>query len=54
MLIRQKLVCSHHSPCKCPDGGITKILDELRLPDSRVAREVLQLPPYDGQVGQGG
>jgi hypothetical protein len=54
MLIRRQLVCSHHIPCKCPGGGITKSLDELRLPDSRVAREVFWLPTYDGQVGQGG
>src|SRR5262249_4326119 len=47
MLIRRHLVCSHDIPCKSPGGGITKILDELQLPDSRVAREVLQLPPYE-------
>ena len=47
MSIRRHLVCSHDIPCKCPGGGITKILDELQLPDSRVAREVLQLPPYE-------
>jgi hypothetical protein len=35
-------------------GGIPKSLDELRLRDGRIAREVLQLPPYDGQLGQGG